>query len=144
METTEIETTKTVSDIQRVLSSYGATQIVLGYETGQVQSLSFSIIFNAQEIPFTLPCKWEPIFKHLQSKRAVLTRDKKKERDIGQARRVAWRQILRWIEAQFALVDTGMAQVQEVFLPYLLANDGKTLYQYIAEKKFKLLEHKEG
>jgi hypothetical protein len=38
---------------------------------------------------------------------------------------VAWRQILRWVEAQLALIDTGMVQPQEVFLSYAIVNQGE-------------------
>jgi len=55
---------------------------------------------------------------------------------------VAWRQILRWIEAQLALVDTEMVQIQEVFMPYLQMNTGQTLYEKLEETKFKMIEYK--
>ena len=33
-----------------------------------------------------------------------------------QAYRVAWRNILDWVEAQMALLEIGMAKMEEVFL----------------------------
>ena len=59
-----------------------------------------------------------------------------------QAKRIAWRQILRWVEAQLALVETGMVKIQEVFIPYMLMDKGKTLYEKLEETQFKMLEHK--
>ena len=36
-----------------------------------------------------------------------------------QAYRVAWRNILDWVQAQMALLEIGMAKMEEVFLPYM-------------------------
>jgi len=92
-------------------------------------------------IPFKLPCRWKPIFNVLDGRK----KRKPYRRSIeAQAKRVAWRQILRWIEAQLALVETNMVKMQEVFLPYLLQKDDKTLYEYLEEKNFKVLEYKGG
>lgn len=46
--------------------------------------------------------------------------------DPAQAKRTAWRQILRWIDAQLALIEVGQASAFEVFMPYLTttAEDG--------------------
>ena len=140
METTEIETTKTVGEIQRVLSLYGATTISTDFDKGEVVGLSFVIRVKEQEIPFRLPCRWKPIFDHLQRKRKQ-HRDRKENEDMSRAKKVAWRQLLRWVEAQLALVDTEMVQIQEVFLPYMASLDGGTLYDYVANKQF-MIEHK--
>jgi hypothetical protein len=42
---------------------------------------------------------------------------------------VAWRQILRWVQAQMALVETKMVKVEEVFLPYIQGPGGQTVYE---------------
>lgn len=47
----------------------------------------------------------------------------------GQAERTAWRNIRDWVLAQMAIIEAGMAQMDEVFLPYLTDHAGKTLYQ---------------
>lgn len=139
METTHIEPSQTVGEIQRILGRYGASAILTEYNNREVMAVSFKVRFNDQDIPFRLPCRWEAILKKLQSKRK---RKPYKRSDEAQARRVAWRQILRWIEAQLALVDTEMVQIQEVFMPYLQMNTGQTLYEKLEETKFKMIEHK--
>lgn len=55
--------------------------------------------------------------------------DKQKKSDEDKARRVAWRQIYRWVQAQLALVDTEMVKVEEVFFPYIQTKNGHTLYE---------------
>lgn len=71
--------------------------------------------------------------------------DKGIEAAVLQAKRIAWRQILRWVEAQLALVETDMVKMQEVFMPYIQVNiKGQTLYEKLEESKFKMLEDKSG
>ncbi len=142
METTKVETAKTVGEIQRILSLYGATSIRTDFDHGEVIGLSFLIVLPGNEVGFRLPARWKPVFDHLQRKRKW-NRKVKEPEDMAQAKRVAWRQILRWVEAQLALVDTGMVKVQEVFLPYMAAKGGGTLYDYIEESGFKMIEYKE-
>ena len=139
METTQIDSAQTVGEIQRVLGKYGASAILTEYENSEVTAVSFKVKFNTQDIPFRLPCRWQAILKILQSRRK---RRPYKRSVEAQARRVAWRQILRWIEAQLALVDTEMVQIQEVFMPYLQMNTGETLYEKLEETKFKMIEQK--
>lgn len=139
METTQVESSQTVGEIQRVLGKYGASAILTEYDKGEVTVVSFKVRFNAQDIPFRIPCRWEKILTTLQSRQK---RRPYKRSIEAQARRVAWRQILRWIEAQLALVDTEMVQIQEVFMPYLQMNTGQTLYEKFEETKFKMIEYK--
>ena len=66
--------------------------------------------------------------------------------DLDQARRVGWRIIKDWLEAQMALNSLNMVKIQEIFLPYIIGIDGKTLYEHIEQKGFKdyLLEDKQN
>lgn len=126
METTRIAPERTVSEIQQILSRYGANAILLEYDAMQISAVSFKCTVEQQDIPFRLPCRW-------QSMEGVLRKSGKRPRSDDTfetwARRVAWRQILRWVEAQMALVDTEMVKIQEVFFPYIQAKNGKTLYE---------------
>jgi hypothetical protein len=46
-----------------------------------------------------------------------------------QAERVAWRIVKDWLAAQLAILETEMVSVQQVFLPYFLDRQGRTLYE---------------
>lgn len=59
--------------------------------------------------------------------------------DREQARRVAWRQLYRWVQAQVALIQTGMVKTQEVFMPYLRTSTGQTVYELAEQRGFKLM-----
>lgn len=56
--------------------------------------------------------------------------------ETAQAARVGWRILKDWIEAQLALIETGMVTIEQVFLPYVQNDKGQTLYEAIADKKF--------
>lgn len=55
-----------------------------------------------------------------------------------EAYRVAWRNILDWLEAQVALLDIGMVKIEEIFLPYVLTPSGTTVYEELEGRHFHL------
>ena len=136
METTKISATKTGSEIQNILAKYGAKKVMIDYSNGEPESIVFSIMHNGQQLCYKLPCRKDKIYKYLQDKRTYPGGYVKK--DWEQSIRIAWRQILRWIQAQFALLEIGMVDIKEVFLPYCF--DGKqTLYESLEKDNFKQL-----
>jgi hypothetical protein len=48
-------------------------------------------------------------------------------RNHGQARRVAWRIVLHWLDAQLAMIQAGLVSLEQVFLPYGQDQNGVTL-----------------
>ena len=45
-----------------------------------------------------------------------------------QADRVAWRILKDWVEAQLALIATQMVSLDQIMLPYMLMDEGLTVY----------------
>jgi hypothetical protein len=144
METTKIESAQTVGEIQRLLGQYGASAIRTDYDNGEVIAVSFTISLNNNQIPFRLPCRWEAIRAIFESRRKRRSTRGRPSGDLtAQAKRVAWRQILRWVEAQLALTQTNMAKLHEVFMPYLLMDKGQTMFEKLESHNWKFqLEHK--
>jgi hypothetical protein len=140
METTKIDPEQTVTQIQRILGQYGAGAVMTEYDKGEIVSVTFKVKIKDKDIPFHLPCRWEAIDKVLVSRRKRL---KNTDEIARQAKRIAWRQILRWVEAQMALVETDMVKIQEVFMPYIQVNlQGQTLYEKLEQKGLTMLEDK--
>ena len=138
METTAINVNKTIGEIHFALAMAGASGVFTEYdEDREPSSVSFRLKVKGKDIPFILPTRIEPIFNHLQKKRSARTQHKQEANDREQAKRVAWRQILRWIQAQLALVETGMVEPAEVFLPYMQTGINQTFYQSLAQKGFR-------
>jgi hypothetical protein len=139
METTRINAERTVGEIHDVLRRHGANAILNEYEVANVSAVSFKTLVGGQEVAFRLPARWKELETYLRG-----TGKKPKHPDTYEtwARRVAWRQILRWVEAQFALVETGMVKIQEVFLPYAQTESGETLFERIEKKGLASIEYK--
>jgi hypothetical protein len=139
METTRINEQRTVAEIQAILAEHGAQQVLLSYSGRNVEAVSFKYPIDGESIPFHLPCRWRELETLL---RKSGKRPRYDDTFEGWARRVAWRQVLRWVEAQFALIGTNMVKVQEVFLPYAQHSDGTTVFERIEKKGFAQLENK--
>ena len=138
METTEIPPTKTAGEITNMLVRAGATQISLDYQDGKVVGMRFTFPFDGHCVPFSLPVRTEPIFKVINGRRHTeewrrFNQQEMAAKDREQAERIAWRQLLRWVEAQLAMIETGMVQTDEVFMPYATTASGRTLYQEFIE-----------
>ena len=141
LKTTTIPTMKTIGEIQIFLTDAGADAIQIENDstTREPKAMSFLYEVNGRKIPFRLPARVEPVYEKLHRERSIRTRSKYEEQDYEQARRVAWRQILYWVKAQFALIDTGMVEAAEVFLPYAQVGIDETFYQKLKAGKFKAL-----
>lgn len=135
MENTEVTDARTASEIQALLAEKGATSIQVDYLNGRVEGLSFCFTVDGRSVPFRLPCRWHGIVKMFTR---IGKRVKKNDSYENWGRRVAWRQILRWVQAQLALIETEMVRTEEVFLPYAILPSQKTIYEMFAETKFLL------
>ena len=136
METTRIAPERTVGEIQMILAQHGAKAVLLEFDGKKVSAVSFQYTVNGRDIPFRLPCRWTFIEQMLKDNGRRPRYDDTLEL---WARRVAWRQILRWVQAQLALVETSMVKIQEVFLPYVVTHSGQTIYELQEKKNFGLL-----
>ena len=120
--TTVVDAYKSIGEINAALASHGARQIMTQYDgSGHPEGIMFEIETTAGKRVFKLPANVEGV-------RAVLARQKVKDTD-DQAERTAWRNVRDWILAQMAIIEAGMAQIDEVFLPYLTDRSGRTLFQ---------------
>lgn len=120
--TTTISPEKTCSEIQVLLARHGAHQIMLTYDKGAPSGVSFSITTPNGARSFALPTDTTASLAALKKSgapRRYLTQE--------QARRVAWRVLKDWLISQLALIEIGMARVDEVLLPYMLLTPGRTV-----------------
>lgn len=135
--TTSIDAFKTVSEIEFILVKHGAKSIVKDFVGEHITSLSFLVDTGETLLPIRLPAKTEECFKVLQEQKKNSPKSNIKATP-EQAERVAWRILKTWVEAQMALLDIKMAETAEVFMPYIVDQDGKTLYEKLEERKFLL------
>jgi len=129
---TTIDAEQTIGEIQKLLSDYGVTAMMTEYEGRQVSAVSFRLNMDGKDMSFKLPCNWRAVRAVFDEQGIRSVRHKDKNLD-NQAIRTAWRVILVWIKAQLALVEINMVTVPQVFLPYAITKDGRTLSEKIMD-----------
>lgn len=139
--TTTIKVDKTVGEIQAALAEHGANRVVLEYDGGDVVALTFSMQVPMSpgqrgELSFRLPANIDAVFKLLDQNARVA----RKYKTTDQARRVAWRILKRWVDAQMALIATKMVKTEQVFLGYVVnPASGQTLFGVLEREGFQKL-----
>jgi hypothetical protein len=123
----------TFEKIQIILSSNGANKIMFDYKKdGTLEAITFGLEIDGKQMGFKLPAMVENVTEILYGGMDRYDRPKKiTEKQKEQAYQTAWANIRDWIDAQMALVKTRQAKIQQVFLPYLVMGDGKTLSDHI-------------
>lgn len=119
--TTRIEVYRSLGEIQDALISHGASKIMVDYDDGAPAGITFAIRTERGMLGFKLPAKVDGV-------KAAFVRQKVRVAE-DQAERTAWRNVRDWVMAQMALIEAGMVQLDEVFLPYLVDNSGVTLFE---------------
>lgn len=135
--TTQIDSFKTVSEIEYILMKHNAKSIMKNYDGKCITGLSFLIDTGVQQIPVRLPVKIDDCLLVLQKEKKANPRKQIKD-TREQAERVAWRILKDWIEAQMALLDIEMVRFEEIFLPYIETKNGQTVYETLEQKHFLL------
>ncbi len=138
MESTEIAAERTAAEVSSCLVQAGALSVSCRYENGKVIGMSWTMRVAGRELPFAMPARIEPLYQILIKRRSGYLYDADKVKIRAQAERVAWRQLLRWVQAQLAMIEVGMVQNAEVFMPYMQQADGSTFFEYFQTKQLAL------
>lgn len=139
METTEIAASRTASEIVAELVKAGAIQINTEYANGEITGLRWIMRIGGNDALFAIPARVAPVEKILLRRRSGHVDNAAKSKIAEQARRVAWRQLLRWTQAQLAMVECGMTEAAEVFFPYLQTPAGVSLFDTFKDQGMKML-----
>ncbi len=128
--TTKVPATQSVAEIVDALAKHGAVKIQQDYELGKPISVAFMI-----ETPTGLRGLKLPICPN--KVKAVLSTQNIKV-DFNQAERIAWRILRDWVMAQMAILETEMVSIDQVMLPYMTNNQGKTMYELYNERQLQI------
>lgn len=145
MESTQVPAERTAAEIATVLIRSGATQIATDYDAGRITGLRWTMRVDGRELLFAMPARVDPIYKiFVKRKNPAPEFDRYFRSNVKQdlrakAERVAWRQLLRWVQSQMAMIECGMTEASEVFFPYLQGPTGKTVYELFRRDQFKML-----
>lgn len=127
--TTKIPAAKTVSEVQALLASHGASRVAIDYEGGIASGVTFALVTPHGPRVFTLPVDVDAMHRLLGGRKPSGGISLAVFRSREQAERVAWRVIKDWLAAQLTLVQAEMAALDQVMLPYLhIEQSGRTLY----------------
>ena len=136
--TTGIEASKTVAEIQSILSKHGAKSILVDYgEGGTIEACSFKVLTPQGDVAIRLPVDPEAVLKVL-TQQGRLGKVPRRYITQTQAVRVAWRILKDWVAAQMAILETEMVKMEQIFLPYVITKNGKTLYEVMVDRHFQL------
>jgi hypothetical protein len=132
--TTKIESSKTVNEITSILAKHGARTIVTEYDdAGLLRALSFVVITPKGDAEIRLPADPNAVLRVLE-KQNRLGKVPRPFVNKPQAVRVAWRIIKDWVEAQMSILETEMVKMEQIFLPYVVTNNGLTLFEAYESK----------
>lgn len=129
--TTKISVQKTVGEIHEILAKHGAKKVIFDYdEQGEILALLFSIETPVGIQGIRLPSNAQKVYTVLQRQKVKC--------DIEQAERVAWRIVKDWVEAQMAILESEMVEMDEIFLPYMVDQRGRTFFEAYRENQLML------
>lgn len=133
--TTKVDIFTTIGQIQGILVKHGAKRIVQDYRGESVTALCFVIDTPIGEQAVRLPANVKAVQDTLQKQKV--------KADYAQAERIAWRIVKDWVEAQMAILESGMVKLDQIFLPYIMDSDGRTVYELYESKQLLLSGGKE-
>ena len=129
---TTVPAMKSIGEIQGILVTHGAKHILMDYEQGEPIGVAFIIGTPHGDIPFRLPA-------NINRVQAVLNKQRVRTTVSPEfASRVAWRILKDWMRAQMAILETEMVSIDQIFLPYMEVDKGKTLYEVMLDHHLQL------
>jgi hypothetical protein len=138
--TTSIDAGKTAGECIGLLAQHGAGHIGIDYD-GERQPCGLS---------FEIGTPWGPRSYHMPvniagTQKALEQAYAKRSIDLrftysDHARRVAWRVMKDWLEAQLALIEAGLAELTEIMLPWMQTSPELTMYGQWRQANQKALE----
>lgn len=139
--TTKIEAAKSIDEIQKILARHRARSITTDFDdNGNVSGIRFSIQMEGLPLDVRLPVNVTGVFESLKGVKGISSKSK----TLIQARRVAWRILKDWLEAQLALAQIGQAEMAQVLMPYAIDSEGRSAYAVFRESHVRQLNAASG
>jgi hypothetical protein len=134
-----VDTKKTISEIMGMLSTHGATNVAMDYADGVPVGMTFTVITGYGPRTFSLPIRVNGVLKAMLADHSVprsLCAEK-------QASRVAWRIARDWLRSQLALIDAGLAALDEIMMPWMLNDSDTTMYELFQASQLEITKEAE-
>lgn len=139
--TTKIPADQTAGECMALLARSGASAVSVEYDKeARPAGLGFRLDTPHGRRDFSLPVNTDGIQRVLvkANQQGRLRSDGHKSASFESrehAANVAWRVAKDWLEAVLALIAAGMAQLDEVMLPFLHVGEDRTLWQAYRERE---------
>lgn len=132
--TTDVPASRSIGQVQGLLVEAGARQVMASYnDDGSIEGLAFSVPTPLGQRSFALPVHAAQVLQVLERERVA-----PRHRTPEHAERVAWRILKDWLEAQLAIIQTEMVTLDQVMLPYMRGDDGRTVYELYLDQALAL------
>ena len=127
-ENTSVSSDKSRSEIERILSRYGATGFMYGWsDRGAV--VAFEADGRRVKFDLPLPDRASREFTHTPS-RGTRRTDAQIEAEYEKAVRQRWRALALVIKAKLEAVESGITVFEEEFMAHIVLPDGRTVAQH--------------
>lgn len=136
--TTTVSAEKAIGEIYAILTKAKAKEISFeNDDDGNTSAIKFMIVFLDNPLWFRLQPNVSGVLEAMQRDRV-----QNKFCNARQAQNTAWRILKDAIEAQLAIVQSNQGEMAQVFLPYAVDGDGRSVFQHFTEGRQKLLAAK--
>lgn len=138
--TTKVNAFRTVNEIQQILIGAKARAVLIEYDDeGVPTSISFKVDTKHGLMSFRMSSHADGVYAVMQNENVD-----KKYKTLERSHWIAWRIVKDWIEAEMARINSGQAEMAEVFLAYAQNEAGTTIYDTLVDKGFPQLTHGVG
>ena len=132
---TEVTADRSRTEIEKTLTRYGATHFGYLSEPGKAM-VAFQK--DGRNIRFTITIPDVTEFSRTPTGRNAIPSAQKTAHE--QAIRQRWRALLLVVKAKLEAVESGIAEFDQEFLPYLVLPTGRTVYEETAEQVVAMIE----
>jgi hypothetical protein len=138
-EKTSVTVEKSKAEVERILTRYGASQFVSGWDQGHKQAMVQFDMKN-RRIRFVLKMPESEQFRVYQRKNGwggtnpKERTDKQIEGFVDQEMRRRWRALALVVKAKLEAVESGISEFEEEFLAHIVTGSGQTIGDLVRPK----------
>jgi hypothetical protein len=128
-EGTEVSSSRSREEIERILTRYGATQFMYGWQEGRAV---IAFVAAGKQVRFVLPMpdRNDPEIRLTPERRTVRSKEAQ-DSAYEQAVRQKWRALALVIKAKLEAVSAGITVFEDEFLAHIMLPNGQTAGEYL-------------
>lgn len=128
---TEVSSSKSLAEIERILARYGAGAFAYARDDElRKAAISFKIRGRYYRMMLPLPDRNDREFTHTPDRGKPRSPDAQ-ERVYEQATRQRWRALALWIKAVLEAAESGITTLEDALMPFTLLPDDRTVSEWL-------------